>query len=105
MYRIGRIKIIGLASDYKGNKSTVEEQVLVTRMGKVHVYRNVFEIDCRYLPSSIFVNIEETLSIGSIKGIEEFCTFIELRPGRISKERLIEVYNQVNLPEYAISMA
>lgn len=103
MYRISRIKIIGLVREYKGEKCTVEEQVLATRMGKVHVYQDVFETNCRYSHFPVLVNIEETLSIGSITGIEEFCTPTELHSGTISKKRLIEIYNQINPLEYAIS--
>jgi len=38
-----------------------------------------------------------------MKEIGEFCTPMELRSGRISKKRLIEIYNQINPPEYAIT--
>jgi len=103
MYQISRIRMIGLVRDYRGVKSPVEEKVLATRLGDIHVYQDVFYDSCRYSKSPVLVGIEETLAIEEMKEIGEFCTPMELRSGRISKKRLIEIYNQINPPEYAIT--
>lgn len=105
MYQISRIRVIGLIRDYKGKKFPVEEKVLATRIGNVHIYQDVFFEECRYSHFPVLVALEETLSIGEMKEIRSFCTPKELQSGRISKERLIEIYNQINLPEYTISIA
>lgn len=103
MYQISRIRVIGLIRNYKGENSPVEEKVLATRMGKVHVYQDVFFEECRYSLFPVLVALEETLSIGNMEEIRRFCTSKELQSGRISKKRLMEIYNQINPPEYTIS--
>lgn len=107
MYSVRKIMKATLVRVIDGRLYPIDEKILVIQKGVSKfpiVYMDVLipELEYIFKPSK---GIEkEAIYISETHDILEECTELERVFGVISIRRLVEIYNQINLPEYRTTL-
>lgn len=107
MYSVRKIMKATLVRVINGKLYPIDEKILVIQKGVSKfpiVYMDVLIPELEYIFKPSKEMGKEEIYISETHDILEECTELERAFGVISIRRLVEIYNQINLPEYRTTL-